>query len=476
MKNIIYLLIIISIYCDLKYPWEWSFFNNITNNVVNIVDKIKTVTPMYINELQEQCSLFQSYTEEKKDEIIEIAKYQLQMLSKKIQNEKTKYIKSFLEKATEISKYISLKICKLSNSESYEKCIKYKKNVFSKLLMILKEELQCSEIIRLIQTNLLSDDIEQNIKYILFLLKSITINTDALKKGKSMIIYDAVNCLNNKFEKYWPKIFNNLKDKSFNYAFSLKFDLTNLISKLISNLIDIIHFEEKEGYIQKANQKTGLISNKYTKVIYSNIFKALSKLSEFGNNFYNISSKLSLKVTINPGNLDVNMDGEFSIIDFKERGIRIKLHSNYMLRITGAYSLQTVVFDSPFVSLRGRKENDGGISQTFVGITLYDKNGKEIFVKDIEIDMFRPILYFKQKLFKGKTKCLYYNQKENKIENKGIQNGFENLDDEEYIKCIPNHLNSFSVGSFNEAIIEDSSINKNAIILSLLNVFLLLVF
>ena len=37
----------------------------------------------------------------------------------------------------------------------------------------------------------------------------------------------------------------------------------------------MIHFEEKNGLIQKANEKTELISNKYTRITYKNIYKTL---------------------------------------------------------------------------------------------------------------------------------------------------------------------------------------------------------
>jgi len=45
-------------------------------------------------------------------------------------------------------------------------------------------------------------------------------------------------------------------------------------------------------------------------------------------------------------------------------------------------------------SVRGRKEDQGGTSNTFVGLTLYDSSGKEIFAKDIETK--RPIIYYKK--------------------------------------------------------------------------------
>lgn len=127
-----------------------------------------------------------------------------------------------------------------------------------------------------------------------------------------------------------------------------------LLIDCFSNLIEIIHFEEIDGIIQKENEKKGLIPNENSIKIYHNIFKALQKLNEFENNFYNISSLLSLNVTINPGNLEASADAELSITELKDKGIKIHLFTNYMLRPTGAHSIQTVVLDSPFVSIRGQ--------------------------------------------------------------------------------------------------------------------------
>ena len=38
------------------------------------------------------------------------------------------------------------------------------------------------------------------------------------------------------------------------------------------------------------------------------------------------------------------------------------------------------------------------------------------------------------------TTCLYYNEKEDVIENKGVSTEEDDFDGEIYIKCIPEHL------------------------------------
>ena len=57
------------------------------------------------------------------------------------------------------------------------------------------------------------------------------------------------------------------------------------------------------------------------------------------------------------------------------------------------------------------------------------------------------------------TTCLYYNEEEDKIENTGILSSIVKLtefDGEEYIKCIPKHLSSFTIGAY-----ESSSLKEN---------------
>ena len=109
--------------------------------------------------------------------------------------------------------------------------------------------------------------------------------------------------------------------------------------------------------------------------------------------------------------------------------------------------------------MRGKREKKGGTANTFVGITLYDEKGNEIFVKDIKLEKYRPIIYFKKKLYKSMKKCLFYNEEKNEMDSEGIKTELFELDGEEYIKCIPSHLSSFSVGSYDD---DDDILEKAA--------------
>ena len=71
-----------------------------------------------------------------------------------------------------------------------------------------------------------------SLKYILFLVNSLSENSDAIEQGKSQIIYDILNCLQEKMDEYWPNIKAKLSDQSV--ELNVKQDITNLLLKSFS--------------------------------------------------------------------------------------------------------------------------------------------------------------------------------------------------------------------------------------------------
>ena len=118
------------------------------------------------------------------------------------------------------------------------------------------------------------------------------------------------------------------------------------------------------------------------------------------------------------------------------------------LRIKGAYAIQTIVFDSPLVNIRAKREVENNVSNYFVGITLYNKNGNEIISTDINLEDFRPQILFEKKLYKAMKTCLFYNEEDDKLDSSGVEtdNNYI-LDGKSYIRCIPKHLSIFTVGN-----------------------------
>ena len=478
MKKLFTLLIIIPLLTVVKSPlfdwdWKWNWdWENFTSKFKDFLDKFKSKVPEFIKNMQNKVKEFIEKTEEQKNyfieelnsKVIELYEDIKQDIINKKEDVESK-IKTLIEKTTEASKFLSYKICDIARLD-YEECRNDKKKLFTNLLDVVKENFdKCSTIIEEISS--LSDDIEQNLKYFLFMAISLSENPDAIEEGKSQVIFDILNCLKDKFEDYWPSI--NSTILNYELRISTKQDIMNLLLNSFSNLVNVIHFEEIDGFITKANETTGLISDPKAKETYNGIFSLLKKFNEFGTQFYNISVDLSLNVFLNPGNLNMGRDVDFNWIIDDDKGIRINLHSNYLLREKGAQSVQAVIFESPLVSLRGKEEEiEQGVSNIFVGITLYDSEGNEIFVKDIEFQKYRPVIYFKKIFFNEMKKCLFYNEEKDTIDDEGITSAFEILDGEEYIKCIPAHLTSFTIGSsknkYNSDENEETTIKTDAIV------------
>ena len=478
MKSI-YLLFIfyLTIYC-IPFPSFPSFpsFNKTWEfniNFGNFLSKLKSSTPDFIKDIQKTMEEFIKKSEKEKDKYINILSGKVKQSYNKIKDGMKKgnksvqsEIKNLIEKITETAKALSYKLCDLTNKEKEKEnkqCIINKKKLFGNLLNIVNKNFgKCSIIVNEIKN--LSENMEYNLKYFLFLAISLTENPDAIEKGTSQIIYDIINCLQEKFQYLWPLINTTITNKIS--ALNVKQDIINLLAKSISNFVTFIQFEEKYGFIEKAENITGLIKNENAKKVYKNIFKIIKKFNEFGTQSYNISENLNLNVFTNDKNIKPNMTKE---IEYKNKGIKIILHMDYIFKNFKAYSIQTAVFESPLVSLRAERKTAGGTANTFVGITLYDKEGNEIYVKDIKLDKLRPIILFKKKLFKAMKTCLYYNEEKDSMDNEGIETQFFEFDGEEYIKCIPKHLSAFTIGVYSEGEkendikenIEEKNININ---------------
>lgn len=272
MKNIFFLVIIATLCFSIKIPytdWEWEWNWNF-DWIKDIIGNLKTKIPEFITNIKEDLEKFIKDNEDKKNAILDEMSTKVQEAYENVMSNKDKYLKGFIEQVTKTAKFITYKICDAADMTSYEECRNNKKLLLSKLIEkvnnvigYVNENFQCSKIASIITSTTISSNLEENLKYILFLVNYISNNPDAIEKGKAQAIYDVVNCLEEKFEEYWPEVKSKLTDKT--YIISLKKDITNLLIQTASNLVSVIHFEELDGYIQKANNKTGLISSENAK-------------------------------------------------------------------------------------------------------------------------------------------------------------------------------------------------------------------
>ena len=459
MKNLFIILILIPLSLNIKFPisdWEWNW--NIKWDMGGFLDQFKSGIPKFIENMKDGLSKFVQQAEQNQRAKLEQLKAKALDTYNKVKNSTDKQYKALIEQTTETAKYISYKICNSTNMTTYNECRNHKKEVFGQIIEMVHDEFKCSKIVTIITEQIIQGDVGESLKYILFLVNTITNNPDAIYKGKAQVVYDIVYCLKDKVIENWPEIEAKLNEKDINVQFNK--DITNLLLQSMENLVSIIHFEELDGYIEQSDSKTFLIKNEYAKSIHKNIFNTLKKLNEYGSQFYNFSTNLAVNVTHRPENKELDINQEI-VSYFPEKGIKITYNANYFFKeYANVDSIQTVVFDSPLVSIRGKKETEGGTANTFVGITLYDKEGKEVVMKDLNIAQLRPKIYYKEKLFKAMKHCLYYNEADDKIENSGIDTETIKIAGENFIQCIPNHLTAFTIGSYKSASIYISDSSK----------------
>ena len=148
--------------------------------------------------------------------------------------------------------------------------------------------------------------------------------------------------------------------------------------------------------------------------------------------------------------MSVNADTETKATFVEDKDIVILTHSNFLLNKEGAYALQTLVFESPIVSVKATAEAEGSSDtvNTFISITLYDSNGKEISINKIKEDYRPQILYLKEKYNQLKA-CYYYDEDKNDLVTDGISS-VEKVEylGKEYFKCVTSHLSAFTAGTY----------------------------
>ena len=292
-------------------------------------------------------------------------------------------------------------------------------------------------------------------KYLLFLVNELSNNPESFKNETTQFLIDLAECLHDNFDKYWKDVEKYLKEKKSYLEESIKAvkrDVEHLILQTLENLAEVLHFNELDGLIANITDqvtKTGLIVYDKAKEIQNKIIEFAKRLNEFGAGNYTFNGEMSANVDINDGQISAETESEIKVNYVTDKNIVILTHSNLMLKKYNAYALQTLVFESPLVSVKATAGLEGNYSEavnTFVSITLYDKDGKEITAKEIE-DKIRPkILYLKEKYDQLKS-CYYYDEIKKDLNNKGVSLETLIFEGKEYISCVSNHLTSFTAGT-----------------------------
>ena len=435
------------------------------DNFVSILDQIKTKVPSSIIEIEENAKKFSTSALDIKIDILMKIEVDLNNIIK----DAGQNIQTIIEQSMKLLKYLTYLDCSIyasgsTNSkektiegEIYVKCRESKTSIIDRIVNILRDILTCKNIEALLnpQTLIATQDassIEEMVKTVFLFVNELTNNQEAISNNTIDFVIDLIKCLEENFEQIWDKLESILNNTYLQEAIIvIKRDLVNILLQALENLPKIIHFQEIDGMISANITNNGIIIDAKMKLIYETILNFSKKLIEFGSYNYTFSGSMLANIeTRDPSKqISVDADTEQKIISVQGKDILIITNSNLMYKDDKIQVLQTLVFDSPIVSAKATSNIEGNADalNLFVSITLYDKNGNEISLKDIDEKLRPQILYLKNK-YQDLKQCFYYNDTQQNLVNDGI-NAIEKFvyQGQEYFKCVSTHLSEFTAGT-----------------------------
>ena len=455
-------------------------------NLVSVVDLMKTEIPEKIKKIEETVEQYAATAKKIKEDFLN----NLLKDFTNIMNKSERTVKEIVEKIAEILKYLSYTDCSIyangeTNEENqtikgeiYVQCRLKKQEIIEKIYNLIKDKLQCANFLPFITTNKISENLEENVKYILLLVNELSNNPESFKDKTSEFLIQLVDCLIDNFDNYWKEVEAYLKttgkylDESIK---AIKRDLEIIILQTLENLAKVIDFDQIDGYIDKIT-KTGLIVYDKAKEIQKKILEFSKRLIDYGSANYTFSGSMIANIETKEG-ISASAETESKATFIQDKDIVILTHSNFLLNSKGVSALQTLVFESPIVSVKAAAGAEGNSEavNTFVSITLYDSTGKEISINDIK-EAFRPqILYLKEK-YNNLKACYYYDESKNDLVTNGISvvEKVEYLG-KEYFKCVSSHLSSFTAGTYVSNNNKNNGNNTVMIVLIIVGIIALLI-
>ena len=184
-------MIFVPLFVSIKIPYtDWEWIWDFSWDFTQFIENIKSGVPQFIKNFETGIKDFLKRNELEKREWIKNLANQAKSELDEIVNKGKENMAKLAEFTTQAAQYMSYQICNATNMESYEECRNNKKEVFSQLVDIVHDRFQCSKIITIVTEKILTEDVNESLKYILFLITSITQNPDAIEKGKAQVIYD----------------------------------------------------------------------------------------------------------------------------------------------------------------------------------------------------------------------------------------------------------------------------------------------
>ena len=442
----------------------------------SIMNNMKTKMPDFIENMMDQSELFNQLSSSSQMKILQQTKEDLKEYKNKLNKTNSQNNrKELVEKSTELAEFLNKRDCSLyENKKDYKECRAKKKDILSDLISGIKQFFQCDKMVDIIKKGM-TNDVEQNLKYILFLITEITNNADSLKKGESEVLYNLTLCLQENFEDYWKNVQSSLKEKSTltSAVKAIKKDISFMLLKSLTNLINILHYDEIDGYVQNNNiSKAGIMENSKGKKIQKGIFDFIKQFNDFGNGTYNISDKMNISVIVYEDDEKTKAqtrllleeppkeneeENDEQIYNISDKGIYVILHPKKMMKRKKGHAMQFVVFDSPLIPIE-RNESNSTI-RDFISITVFDKKGKEINITDLPKGE-RPVILYNKKHHKNLKHCFYYNETTEDLDTEGVESS-DNFSHKggKFFKCSSKHLTAFTAGDYTTS---NSNSNSNS--------------
>ena len=355
-----------------------------------------------------------------------------------------KETKTIINQAIKLAQYLNKRDC--LNSTNYDECRKSKKEIQKEIINQLNITYNCSEILTNIKSSEIEQTPEQNLKYLLLLLSDTSENPDSLNQGDSDFLYGLGYCVLDNFKDLWKEVKDSFTDKTQKEIDEIKKDVTDLLVNIVTNLGNMIHYDEADTYLTTTEQEINdakLLIGSTAKLIRKKIHEAIKLLWEFGNGKHEMGN-VNINITYNPSvevkrlrNLEETKD-TISYVDFPDQGVQVGLYLKKLAEKFGAEITQVFVYDKyPLLSIQNNI-----VSPHFVSIELFKNNGDKIDVSNIDKDFLPEIRFNKTVEGNNFKKCYYYNEDKSDLKEDGVT--AEEKDG--FVTCKATHFTEFTIG------------------------------
>ena len=199
---------------------------------------------------------------------------------------------------------------------------------------------------------------------------------------------------------------------------------------------------------------------------------------EYGEGNYTFNGDMTVVIeALKKVSVDAGAELKAKFVNGKD--IVILTNTSLLLNDQGGNFLQTLVFESPLVSVKANAGVSGTSEtvNTFVNIDVYLDEKTKKKVENLKEEIRPRILYLKEK-YNDLKACYYYDQEKQKLSIQGVTPETIIYAGKEYFSCVASHLTPFTAGTEeikDEGENSEGGMSFGTILLIVLGIILLLV-